>query len=558
MFDELKRRSVFKVAAAYVIVAWLIAQVAELALSSFESPTWVIKSVIFLLLVGFVLAVIFAWVFELTPDGVRITPSEAEYGNRNRSGKRRLELLIIGLLVIVCGYLLFDEYFIDQPGRTKQSAVATEVDEISIAVLPFDDLSAEEQYEYLCHGLASELQKALSQLSRTRVLSSRSARALKASGLDLQSLSKQFSISKIIEGEVLIADGEVYITAKLIDAATDSLIWSESFEARLEDLQSLQEPMAERIVQALKLRLNEKERDYLVADRTPSFEAYDYYVHGKYTMNDTTLSSYNKAQELFELAIAQDDKFVSAYAWLSFLHSWRYLLYEDTEFEWERANLLSSTAVALEPDHLMANVARGYALMLSGDLGLADTYFRRAVNEHPNAYQAYLYYGHAMIKNGEFERVASLWEKALEIDPTGAQILVLLPQVYARLGRDEDRIASLDRAVTVLESELLLDPDDRNIRIRLATMQAALGDSESALKSADVLLDVSNGDASLLYNLACLYSLSGAVEKSLDVLEAAIEAGFSDAEWIIQDSDLDNIRQDERFAKLLRGLTTSN
>ncbi|MDX1555418.1 MAG: hypothetical protein R3212_05275, partial [Xanthomonadales bacterium] len=268
LFSELKRRNVFKVAAAYVIVGWLIMQVGDVMAPAMHLPGWINSALAFFLILGFPIAVILSWAFELTPEGIKLEKDTDEPGSSGLLSGQRLNYWIIALLFIAVGFFAFDKYVLD-PNRDAER-VETGVDEAqndlvsnprapadaSIAVLAFEDMSPEQDQQYLSDGIAEELLNALAQIPELRVISRSSAFSYKGKDVRLDQIAAELDVAHVLEGSVRKAGDRVRITAQLIDARNDIHVWSETYDRTLDDIFAVQEDVARRVVASLRTTLS--------------------------------------------------------------------------------------------------------------------------------------------------------------------------------------------------------------------------------------------------------------------------------------------------------------
>ncbi len=253
VLQELKRRNVFRVGIAYVALAWVIAQVAELALDSFDAPAWVMKTILLLLPLGFPLALFFAWVFELTPEGLKREKDVDRGQSITRQTGRKLDLLIIGVLLIAVGFLLVDKFvFSPEPSDAatviaqQESRTARSVGQ-SIAVIPFVDMSPTGDQEYFTDGLTENLLHALAQIGDIKVAGRTSSFAFKGRNEDLRSIGAQLNVQNILEGSVQKAGNQIRITAQLVNTNDGFHLWSETFDRNLNDIFAVQDEISQQL-----------------------------------------------------------------------------------------------------------------------------------------------------------------------------------------------------------------------------------------------------------------------------------------------------------------------
>ncbi len=305
--EELKRRNVIKVAIAYVIVAWLLLQVADVVLPTFESPVWVMQAFTFLLILSFPLALLFAWAFELTPEGVKrekdVDPAESI---AHITG-RKLDFVIIAVLVLAVVTLVVDRY------SSLPTSVSQPVVEKSIAVLPFVNMSDDANNEYFSDGISEEILNSLARVKDLKVAGRTSSFAFKGRNEDLRTIGEALGVSHILEGSVRKAGSQVRITAQLVKADDGYHLWSETYDRELTDIFAIQDEIAAEILDQLKAQLLDNERQGLVSQRTDS-EVYDLYLLARQRLASRTPQSIESAAEILDRAIAKDPTYAPAYA----------------------------------------------------------------------------------------------------------------------------------------------------------------------------------------------------------------------------------------------------
>jgi len=305
--EELKRRNVIKVAIAYVIVAWLLLQVADVVLPTFGSPAWVMQAFTFLLILSFPLALLFAWAFELTPEGIkrekRVDPSESIA----HVPERKLDFVIIAVLVLAVSFLVVDRYF-GQSASDSQPVV-----EKSIAVLPFVNMSDDAGNEYFSDGISEEILNSLAKVKDLKVAGRTSSFAFKGRKADLRTIGEALGVSHILEGSVRKSGPNVRITAQLVKADDGYHLWSETYDRELTDIFAIQDEIATEILSQLKAQLLDEERQGLVSQRTDS-EVYDLYLLARQRLASRTPQSIESAAEILDRAIEKDPAYAPAYA----------------------------------------------------------------------------------------------------------------------------------------------------------------------------------------------------------------------------------------------------
>ena len=278
LFSELKRRNVVRVAVAYLVIGWVLAQIAELVLPTFGAPEWVLKTLIFLFILGLPVALFFSWAYELTAQGVKKTAEVDDDDSITHSTGRKLDFVIIGALVLALGYFAWDK-FGGEPAETGESEGLR-----SIAVLPFVNMSADPEQEYFSDGISEELLNVLAKVPGLRVAARTSSFQFKGENRDVAEIARQLRVAHVIEGSVRKSGTRLRITAQLIDAEEGFHIWSETYDRELDDIFAIQDEIAHAIVEALVERLGLTAPVVPKVQAAASTEAYEAYLLGIHEM----------------------------------------------------------------------------------------------------------------------------------------------------------------------------------------------------------------------------------------------------------------------------------
>jgi TolB-like protein/Flp pilus assembly protein TadD len=429
--------------------------------------------------------------------------------------------------------------------------VATVSDKPSVAVLPFANLSADPENEFFTDGLTEELIQALGKVEGLQIPARTSVFALKGSNLNVQEIGERLGVGNVLEGSVRKSGNQLRISAQLIKVTDGFELWSETYDRELEDVFVIQDEIASSIVGALQLTLSPGEEEALHSDRTTDIKAYDFYLRGRGYFRRRTKEDFDSAKEMFSKSIGIDPSYAPAYAGLADTYTEFWRNYESTDENLQKADEYSRQAVELGPESAEAHAARGYALGQLRRYDEAVTEFETAIELGPTMFEAYFYYGTVAFTKGDLEIAAEMFEKASQSAPDDIRALQLLPQVYRSLGRPKSVRSTSERRLALAERLLELDPDDVQVLLYGANALANLGERVRSLEWAERVLKAETDDALVLYNIACFYSLAGEIKPALEALERSYEAGLADPEWMRQDSDLDNLRDDPRFQELV-------
>ncbi len=382
IFAELQRRNVYKVAVAYAVVGWLIVQIATQVFPFFEVPHWAIRMVVIVLLLGFPVALVLAWAFELTPEGLVRTEEVKAGRSITRSTGRKLDFIIIGVLLAVIAFLAFQHY-----GPPRLSGK-------SIAVLPFVDLSREKDQEYFSDGISEQIINSLSKIHGLFVCARTSAFVFKNKYEDVREVGRVLHVMHVLEGSVSRGVGRVRVDARLIDVTNGYQLWSETYNSGEEDFMSLQNDLAQKVASALQVELHLSESKQLSKPPTYDPEAYDLYLRGRFFLNKRMAESIEKARALFEQAVTKDPRFALGHSGIadSYILLGEYGAISAAEAS-TRAWPEASAAIAID-DHLAAGYISRAMLLTDFEWNwpAAEADFRKALELDPNSAAARHWY----------------------------------------------------------------------------------------------------------------------------------------------------------------------
>jgi TolB-like protein/Tfp pilus assembly protein PilF len=456
LFNELKRRNVLKVGAAYIVIAWLVAQVLQLVFESFAAPDWVMKTVLVLLAAGVPFALLFAWIFELTPDGLKREHEVDRTQSITSQTSRKLDFVIISILVVALGYFVFDKFSGPpssesssgevagqsiEPG-TNDPIAAMETRSQSIAVLPFINMSPDKDQEYFSDGISEEILNVLAKIPELHVTSRSSAFAFKGTKIDIPTVAKQLGVANVLEGSVRKSGNRVRITAQLIEAGSDRHLWSETYDRELDDIFAIQDEISLAIVTALKghLDLEGPAGESITSRKTANTVAYQAYLRGHHLIVTRQRPALETALQEFQTAIELDPEFALAHAELAIT----YMLlingqYGDFTFAEAQAQARphADKAMELDPGLAEANAAAGFVLWNIGAPPETIAYFEEALRITPNHAQVLQWMSVAHAENGEYVKALQLEEQLAQLDPLSTANLGNLAMSYANRGRTE-------------------------------------------------------------------------------------------------------------------------
>src|SRR5213594_1496080 len=465
-FVELKRRNVIRVAGLYLVGAWLLVQVAGTVLPMFGAPEWLPRTIVVLLAIGFVPAVIFSWVFELTPEGLKRDEDVApEQSITPRTG-RRMDRMIIVVLVLALGYFAFDK-FVLAPRREAAlvaSALPNESKSVinakSVAVLPFENLSEEKQNEYFAEGVQDEILTDLAKIADLKVISRTSVMQYKSGAArNLRKIGEELGVAHVVEGSVQRAANKIRVNAQLLDARTDAHLWAQTYDRDLADVFAIQSEIAKAIADQLQAKLSPNERNAIEQAPTADVTAFDLYSRAK-NLLDMGLPSDAKANllraaELLHQAIRRDPSFFDACCQLAYAHDAMYFAgYDHTPARLALAEAAIDAAFRLRPDAGEAHLARALNLYwgyLDYDSALAE--IEVAGQTLPNNPRIFEFKGYIERRQGRWEESIQNLQRAIELDPRNVLVLQQTSLSYFLLRRYRDELAVLDRALAIVPND---------------------------------------------------------------------------------------------------------
>ena len=540
---ELRRRRVIRIAVVYAIAGWVVIEVASTMLPGLNLPGWTVTLVIALVVLGFPITFLMAWMFDIGPRGIERTGPVVAPASANAPAT----------------LVSFPES--DSPPiapepvrrdvRLQRAPPIMEDGRRTIAVLPFVNMSGQADNEYFSDGISEEILNLLTKLPQLKVASRTSSFNFKGKEASIPTVARELGVGTVLEGSVRRAGDRVRITAQLIEADSDSHLWSETYDREMKDVFAIQDDIAQSIVKALQVTLSPQERRAMQSVATSDPEAYDYYLRGRNYMYSMARRDYEHAIRMFDQAIKLDSKYALAYAGLADAYSHMYRYVEATADNVEKANRASEQAVVLDRDSAEAHASRGLALFISERYDEAEAEFEIAVARNPNLFEAWYYYGLASSSQGRVEKAAELYTKASEVNPADFQVPMFLAMAYASLNRKQDEMRVRLGALGTLERHLKLNPHDTRAIYFAAQNLYRIGEKDKAVAMAEQAMQQGMNEPVVLYNVACFYTGMGDAQRAVDLLEQAVDQGWGDRAWMENDSDLVTLHDDPRFQRLL-------
>jgi TolB-like protein/Flp pilus assembly protein TadD len=441
-----------------------------------------------------------------------------------------------------------------EAARAK-GATATDVstETGALAVLPFDNISADPEADYFSDGLTEELIARLSLVSEIELVSRWASMQYKGRQQDIRAIGNELGARYIVGGSVRRFQDSVRITVQLVDVATNRQVWGNTYKGKLDDIFDIQEQVAQQIVEALKLKLTFSEQVSLTKRQTVNAQAYDLYLRGQDYLYRMTKRSVEYSIQLFEKAIELDPRYAAAYAGASSAYGQMYQWFSRQELFREKAQEMSFKALMYDGNLAEAYRAMGLSYFIWGKFDEAATSSLKAIEIDPDDFIAYWTLGRIYFSQGELGRALELFRRVIEIKPGFYSAYCDVEQTCLGLGRTAEAQEASRLVLELLPNYLLQNPDDSRARMVFAITLASVGRTEEAVREGKEAMDLSPGDPLMLYNGACLFAQLGEAERAVTALEQAVAAGYWNVGWMQHDPDLDSLRGDPRFQRLVQG-----
>jgi len=572
-FTELKRRNVYKVAAAYAVVAWLLMQVASQIFPFFEIPNWVVRLVVLLLILGFPVVLIIAWAFEVTPEGIQRTEAADAAGQRSR-GVVWIYIVLTGTALSVG--LFFVGRYTAGHATPRLSEAATAIPQKSIAVLPLVNESGDPRDEYFSDGLSEELIAALAQISGLKVIGRSSSFRFKDGKEEPKTIGEKLGVSTLLEGTVRKQGDRVRIVAELVNAADGIALWTRTFDRELKDIFAVQEEIARAVAESLKVTLlgsNDRSAERAAPN---SVEAHNAYLQGHFHFQRRNLEDFRKAVSYFDQAIRLDPDYALAYAERS--EAWSFIgdLTGQRATAWPTAKSDAEKAVAIAPGLAEAHAALGWVrffidwkfaeglselkrakelspanptandllarvIVYLGQVDEAERHARHAVELDPLSVTAQGNLGRVLFVAGKLDEADAVARKAAELQPAAAGNHRYQVHVAVERGDGETALR-----------EAQLEPNEGYRRFELALAHYVRGDRAAADAALADL--IANGRDQLAYQIAEVYAVRGEKEKAFEWLQISFDNHDTGTLTLLIDPLLRSLRDDPRYKNLLAKL----
>ncbi|PYI91334.1 MAG: hypothetical protein DME97_13660 [Verrucomicrobia bacterium] len=574
-FAELQRRNVYRVAVAYGVVGWLLVQIATQVFPFFEIPNWATRMVIVVLMLGFPVAVIIAWVYELTPEGLQRTEEVAPGKSIARGTGRKIDFVIIGVLLTVIAIMAWRHYHPAEPNLIKNA-------EKSIAILPFLDISPAKDQEYFSDGITEQIIDSLAHIHGLFVVARTTAFSFKNKNSDIRDIGRQLQVTHVLEGSVRHGKDKVRVAAQLIDVGTGFHLWSETYDSTEKDLLSLQSDIARKVAAALKIELHLAENTQLAKSPTQSPEAYDSYLRGRYLLNKRTADSIQEGRGLFEQAVAQDPSFALGHAGIadSYILLGKLGVISPAEAS-SKAWTEVSSALAIDDNLAEGHVSRGILLAeFEWNWAAAEKDYRRALELNSNSASAHHWYGRALGEIGRLDEASREIDAAGKLDPRSPFIRTSKAKILGAAHRYQEANEECRRAIEIdgnfalafsvlAQAYLHLQQYSQGVetakkfvelsngtgfaKLELAYAHAIAGDKTS---SEQIVKEVTTGSGPFSpYDMATICTAWGDHAAAFHWLDKAIEQRSVDVVWIRVDPRLDPIRDKPGFQEIVARMT---
>ena len=472
-FHELKRRNVYKVAVAYAVVAWLLIQLASILFPTFEAPPWVMMVFIAVMAAGFLIAVIIAWAFEMTPDGLKRTDTISPDAKLPYWSRRKFAALIGGIGLLAAGLLVFQ--LLRPPAVSKPASTNAK----SIAVLPFASLSEDKANAYFADGIQDEILTRLAKIGDLKVISRTSTQQYESKPGNLGEIAKQLGVAHILEGSVQKAGESVRVNVQLIKADTDSHLWAETYDRKLIDVFAVESEIAEKIARSLAAKLTGREKEAISYISTKVPAAYDAYLRGIALRNSQSREGQERLLQFCRQAVALDPEFAAAWAEIAFAEGLRFIQGNRSAAQEATVREAAANALRLDPDHGSGHAAWGlylYYCLQEYDGALVE--LQQAREQAPN--EAFLIQAIGLVKRrqGKLDESIDLQFQAARLDPRNEDI-------WANLGFTYRGMRNLPNARAMFDRALALAPNEKSILARKAEAYIVEGDLRAASRIHD-------------------------------------------------------------------------
>jgi TolB-like protein/Tfp pilus assembly protein PilF len=577
-FAEVKRRNVYKVAIAYIFAGWALSQGIAQVFPVFDVPNWVIRTIVVMIILGLPVALVLAWMFELTPQGIKRTDTADAMPEATRKKK------YVWIYVVVIGAAIsIGLFFLGRYSAGNTTASPAGITNKSIAVLPFDNLSRDPDNAYFCEGVQDEILTRLAKVADLKVISRTSTQHFKSTPDNLPQIAKQLGVAHVLEGSVQRANDQIRVNVQLINALTDAHLWAETFDRKLTDIFAVETDIAKTVADTLQAKLSGSEKSLMAKTPTVNPEAYELYLKGRFFWNKRTGDDLRKSIEYLKQAVAKDPGYALAYAALA--DSYGLLRFYGGASPAESVVPAEAAAKkALELDDSLAEAHASLGLIATEELDLnrGVKEQERAIQLNPNYATAHHWLGLGLATLRQPDRSIAELKRALELDPLSMIINADLSIIYLYAGRYDAAEAQarktleidprsfvahyylgaalqltsrLKEAIPEFQKAVELNNDPYSIAM-LAQAYARNGQTDEARKLLTHLNEMAKSAEVPEYALALVYTSLGEKERAIEALEHGFAGGNKSYLFLLPgDPFLDDLRGDPRFEALVQKIT---
>ena len=582
-FAELKRRNVYRVAVAYAVVGWLLVQITTQVFPFLEIPNWAIRLVIMLVAIGLPIALVLAWAFELTPEGIRraetVTGATAA-----KSAHRAWIYVVMVACILSIGVFFLGRYTALRTSSSPESAKATAPSSKSVAVLPFANLSRDPDNAYFAAGIQDEIITRLAKIGELKVVSCLSTQRFKSSPDDLPAIAKELGVANVLQGSVQRSPDAVRVNVQLVGAETDTHLWADTFDRKLTDVFQIESDIAKTIAEKLQAKLTGSEERAISMQPTADVEAHQLYLKGRYLWNRRTAENLEKALNYFQQAADKDPNYALAYSGIADTCALFSVYGAGAPQEYlPRAKAAAEKAVELDDSLAEAHASLGLVYHSYFRSAESAREFDRSIQLDPNYATAHHWYGRlTLVMQGKLDHALVEVKRAYELDPVSPIIHTDVGAVYLMARRYDEAIEQL-RGTVQMDPEFYwahrflgmaldlkgdttgalaeftkafqLNDDPAGLGF-IGHAQARMGHGKEARARLDQMNDAAKRRYVAPYAFALIHLALGDKDQALDWLEkAAQERGLTYFNFIKVDPFLDPLRGDPRFEAVMQKVT---
>jgi len=516
--SELKERKVLRVAVAYVVVTWIVIQVGESTFEALNLPEWADSLLVVFVILGFPFALLFAWAYELTPDGVVKDPD----GNSGRIASAK--------------------HWHDHASVNDENSTP------SIAVLQFEDMSPEQDQTYFCEGIAEEIMCALDEVDGLNVAARLASFQFGSRSADIREIGRKLNVSVVLEGSVRKAGEQIRITIQLINTRNGYQFWAGQYNHDLKDIFDVQEQMAQAVVGAMRLSIGD---NALTRSMTENTEAYDFFLKARSYFARPDKQNILFARQFFERAVEIDPGFGRAWAKLASTYVYEYLCGDPNGNAKSEAKRISKIALRLAPGIAESHIARGSTYTICLDYAQADLEFETAISLYPASFNAWFTWARSKTYEGDLLKAVEFYQKASEIRPLDYQSVLMQVNFLSAQGDSDGAKEKAKEGLLRAKAFLELSPDENRAWNMGAFALLELGKDTEAKEWMETSVQNSPRNSILNYNAASFYALTGDTDQSLRYLARAADSGCLNLAWLEQNAGLDLIRNDPRYEEII-------